>query len=84
MGDVSDAAQMKMGHDEVQSAVNLLQQYQTCLTKQIAGIPAGGDSDQLKLAWAAQADAAIDAARHLAAEFSVQLRRFKARAKPGH
>ncbi len=68
---------MKTAHSAIQAYVNQLESYQTCVDKDASATPA--DQADLKRALVAQGDAAIDEANGLAAEFSEQLKIFKAR-----
>ncbi|HMA52062.1 MAG TPA: hypothetical protein VKP60_20025 [Magnetospirillaceae bacterium] len=78
-GAKADDATMKQAHDAIQAYVVKLEAYKTCLKTQSDTAPADTPEEQ-KLAWAAQGDAAVDAANYLANQFSYALKTFKARA----
>jgi hypothetical protein len=69
---------MKHGREQLQSYVNSLQEYQKCMDEQIKHAPAD-TKPEVKQQWAANADAAINAAHTIADVYSIQLRAFKAR-----
>lgn len=69
---------MKHGREVLQSYVNTLQDYQKCMEAQIKNAPPD-TKPEVKQQWAANADAAIDAAHEIADVYSIQLRAFKAR-----
>jgi len=70
--------EMKEGRVVLQNYVNVLQNYQKCIEDQIKNAPAD-TKPEVKQQWAANADAAIDAAHTIADVYSIQLRAFKAR-----
>ena len=69
---------MKHGREVLQTYVNALQTYQKCLDEQVKNAPPD-TKPEVKQQWAANADAAIDAAHEIADVYSIQLRAFKAR-----
>ena len=69
---------MKHGREQLQTYVNILQDYQKCIDAQIKNAPPD-TKPEVKQQWAANADAAIDAAHTIADVYSIQLRAFKAR-----
>lgn len=69
---------MKHGREVLQAYVNVLQDYQKCMDAQIKNAPPD-TKPEVKQQWAANADAAIDAAHEIADVYSIQLRAFKAR-----
>jgi hypothetical protein len=69
---------MKLGRENLQKFVNILQDYQKCMEKQIKDAPPD-TKPELKQQWQANADVAIDAAHEIADVYSIQLRAFKAR-----
>lgn len=69
---------MKHGREVLQTYVNTLQDYQKCMEAQIKNAPPD-TKPEVKQQWAANADAAIDAAHEIADVYSIQLRAFKAR-----
>ena len=77
-GAQADDATMKAAHDTIQAYVNELEAYKACLKQQYDNAPAG-TSDEQKLAWIGQGDAAVDAASVLAGQFSAALKQFKER-----
>jgi hypothetical protein len=77
-GAVASAADMRLGHDVMQSFVLQLEAYQACRNAQ-ADHAAPGVSQAQKDAWIAQGNDAIDEANALAASFGAQLKVFKAR-----
>lgn len=76
-GTTASAADMKLGHDVMQSFVNALEAYQACRNDQADHTP--GVTDAQKDKWITQGNAAVDEANALANAFAVQLKRFKAR-----
>lgn len=78
-GAKADDATMKTAHDAIQSYVVKLEAYKACLKNQVDTASAE-TPEELKLAWTAQGDAALDAANYLANQFSFALKTFKARA----
>jgi len=70
--------EMKHGREVLQTYVNVLQEYQKCVEAQIKNAPPD-TKPEVKQQWAANADAAIDAAHTIADVYSIQLRAFKAR-----
>ncbi|HEX4507764.1 MAG TPA: hypothetical protein VH722_18700, partial [Alphaproteobacteria bacterium] len=56
---------MKHGREQLQIYVNILQEYQKCMEAQIKNAPAD-TKPEVKQQWAANADAAIDAAHEVA------------------
>jgi hypothetical protein len=77
-GAKADQAAMNAGHDAIQAYVNALEAYQSCLRNQAEQAPPD-TAPQLKAAWIAQGDAAIDLAQTLAAGYSAALKQFKER-----
>ncbi len=72
-GGKATAADMKLGHDVIQSFVHELESYQGCREKQIA--TAGtATTDQQKQTWREQGNAAVDEATAIAAAFAAQLK----------
>jgi hypothetical protein len=69
---------MKHGREALQTYVNVLQDYQKCIEAQIKNAPPD-TKPEVKQQWAANADAAIDAAHEIADVYSIQLRAFRAR-----
>ena len=69
---------MKHGREALQNYVNILQDYQKCMEAQIKNAPPD-TKPEVKQQWAANADAAIDAAHEIADVYSIQLRAYKAR-----
>ncbi len=80
-GEVATHADMKIAHDALQTYVNALESYQTCLEKQITAAPPD-TKPELKLAWRAQGNAAIDVAKAASARYAEQYKIFKARQPP--
>jgi len=80
-GEVATHTDMKIGHDALQTYVNALESYQACLEKQITAAPPD-TKPELKLAWRAQGNAAIDEAKAAAARYAAQFKIFKARQPP--
>lgn len=79
-GAKADEASMKEAHNSIQGYVVQLEAYKACLKTQIESAPAD-TSVETKMAWAAQGDAAVDAANYLANQFSYSLKAFKEREK---
>ena len=79
-GATADQAAMQQAHDAVQGYVNALEAYSACLKQQVTEASAA-TIDELKATWMAQSDAAIDGAQEAAADFSAQLKKYKARGK---
>ena len=69
---------MKHGREQLQAYVNILQDYEKCIQAQIKNAPPD-TKPEVKQQWAANGDAAIDAAHEIADVYSIQLRAFKAR-----
>jgi len=80
-GAKADEQSMKEAHDTIQAYVVQLEAYKTCLKAQYDNAPAGTSEEQ-KLAWLAQGDAAVDSANYLANQFSVALKTFKDKTTP--
>jgi hypothetical protein len=80
-GEFATLADMKLAHDAMQNFVNALEAYQTCLEKQIKAAPAD-TKPELKIAWRAQGNAAIDLAEKVSSVYSDQYKIFKARQPP--
>lgn len=80
-GAKADDAAMKTAHDAIQGYVVQLEAYKTCLKDQADNAPADVSQEQ-KLAWAAQGDAAVDAANFLANQFSYALKTYKEKTTP--
>lgn len=80
-GAKADEQSMKQAHDAIQAFVNQLESYKACLKEQADNAPAD-TSDEIKLTWAAQGDAAVDYASLIAAQFSYALKTFKERTTP--
>jgi hypothetical protein len=78
-GATASAAEMASAKAVIQDFVNKLQVYQICLETEIKNAPAD-TTKELKIAWRAQGNAAIDEAQALAADFAAQLKLFKSRA----
>ncbi len=77
-GGKADAADMKLGHDVIQSFVVQLEDYQACREKKVA--TAGSTvTDQQKQTWRDQGNAAIDEANAIAAAFASQLKIYHAK-----
>jgi len=72
-GGKATAADMKLGHDVIQSFVMQLESYQSCRERQIAAA-GSGTTDQQKQTWRDQGNAAVDEAQALAASFAAQLK----------
>ncbi len=77
-GATASDEEMKHGREVLQTYVNILQTYQKCMEDQIKNAPPD-TKPEVKQQWAANADAAIDAAHEIADVYSIQLRAFKAR-----
>jgi len=77
-GATADEASMKQAHDAIQAYVNALEAFQACKKQEVEQAPSD-ISDETKLTWMAQGDAALDAANLLAAQFSYALKSFKER-----
>lgn len=77
-GATASEEDMREGKDKLQAYVNILQTYQTCMHKQIDDAPPD-TKPEVKAQWAANADAAIDAAHEIADVYSIQLKVWKAR-----
>jgi hypothetical protein len=77
-GATASDEEMKHGREVLQTYVNILQTYQKCMDDQIKNAPPD-TKPEVKQQWAANADAAIDAAHEIADVYSIQLRAFKAR-----
>ena len=77
-GATASEADMKTAHAAVQKFVNALQNYQSCLENQIKTAPPDPDID-LKQAWRAQGNAAVDLAHDIAADYAEQYQIFKSR-----
>jgi len=75
-GTKADEAEMAAGRAAIQAYVNELEAFQACLNKQVeqatADVP-----EQLKSAWTAEGDSAVDAANVLANAYSAALKTFK-------
>ena len=80
-GAKADEQSMKEAHDSIQAYVVQLEAYKTCL-KGMYDNPPAGTSEEQKLAWLAQGDAAVDAANYLANQFSYALKTFKDKTTP--
>lgn len=80
-GAKADDAAMKTAHDAIQSYVVQLEAYKACLKEQVDTAPAD-TTEETKLTWVAQGDAAVDAANYVANQFSYALKTFKARSTP--
>jgi len=80
-GAKADEQTMKEAHDSIQGYVVQLEAYKTCLKEQYDNPPPGTTEEQ-KLAWLAQGDAAVDSANYLANQFSYALKTFKDRTTP--
>lgn len=80
-GATATAAQMKAGHDAIQHYVELLEAYQACRNKQIDD-PTSTASAAQKQTWLNDGNDAVDEANLLAAQFSAQLKIWRAR-NPG-
>jgi len=80
-GAKADEQSMKEAHDTIQAYVVQLEAYKTCLKEQYDNAPAGTSEEQ-KLAWLAQGDAAVDSASYLANQFSSALKTFKDKTTP--
>jgi len=80
-GAKADEQSMKEAHDMIQTYVVQLEGYKTCLKTQYDNAPAGTSEEQ-KLAWLAQGDAAVDSANYLANQFSLSLKTFKEKTTP--
>ncbi|GEM_PF-4816817 len=80
-GAKADEQSMKEAHDSIQGYVVQLEAYKTCLKDLYDNAPAGTSEEQ-KLAWLAQGDAAVDAANYLANQFSYALKTFKEKSTP--
>jgi hypothetical protein len=77
-GATASDEEMKEGHDALQKYVNILQNYEACVTQVIKNAPPD-TKPEVKQQLQANADAAIDAAHSIADVYSIQLRAFKAR-----
>jgi hypothetical protein len=77
-GATATVEEMKQGHDQLQSYVNQLEAYQACLEAEIKAAPADADKE-LKNAWRAQGNAAVDLAQELQTTYAAQIQVFKAR-----
>ena len=80
-GAKADEESMKQAHDAIQAYVVQLEAYKTCLKGEYDAAPAGTSEEQ-KLAWLAQGDAAVDAANYLANQFSYALKAYKEHSTP--
>ena len=80
-GAKADEVSMKTAHDAIQAYVVELEAYKTCLKDQSDKASADVSEEQ-KLAWLAQGDAAVDAANYLANQFSYALKAYKERTTP--
>jgi hypothetical protein len=80
-GTKADEQTMHLAHDALQAYVVQLEGYKTCLKAQIDAAPAD-TPEELKLAWLAQGDAALDAANYAANQFSYALKTYKERTTP--
>ena len=80
-GAKADEETMKQAHDAIQGYVVQLEAYKTCLKAQYDAPPAGTTEEQ-KLAWLAQGDAAVDAANYVANQFSYALKAYKEHSTP--
>jgi hypothetical protein len=80
-GATASAAEMQASHDAIQHYVELLEAFQACRNKQIddPSLPA---SLEQKRTWLNEGNAAVDQANELAAQFSAQLKVWRAR-NPG-
>ena len=76
----TDEAGMKEAHDSIQAYVVQLEAYKACLKAQLDSAPAD-TSEEIKVTWMAQGDAAVDAANYLANQFSYALKAYKEREK---
>jgi glycerol-3-phosphate dehydrogenase len=77
-GSVADEAAMKQGRETIQAYVDQLEAYKACLQTQVD--QASSDTtDEQKITWLAQGDAALDAANLLANRYSLALKAFKER-----
>lgn len=75
-GAVDSLEDMKLAHSAMQTFVDALEAYQVCLEKQIKDAPPD-TKEELKLAWRAQGNAAIDLAHQAAQVYSNQYQIFK-------
>ena len=80
-GAQADEASMKQAHDTIQDYVRQLEAYKACIKELAANSPAG-TTDEQRVAWVGQGDAAVDAANYIANQFSVALKQFKERPQP--
>jgi ABC-type glycerol-3-phosphate transport system substrate-binding protein len=80
-GAKADEETMKQAHDAIQTYVNELEAYKTCLKSEVDSAPPD-TPEELKLTWLAQGDAALDAANYAANQFSYALKVYKARTTP--
>ena len=69
-------AEMRAGREALQAFVNKLQSYQSCLEAELKAAPAD-TLPQLKIAWRAAGNAAIDQAQQLAQDYDRELKLFK-------
>jgi hypothetical protein len=80
-GAKADETTMHEAHDAIQAYVVALEAYKACLKDQADNAPADVPGE-VKLAWIAQGDAALDAANYAASQFSVALKAYKERTTP--
>ena len=80
-GAKADEQSMKIAHDGIQAYVVELEAYKTCLKDQYDKAPPDVSEEQ-KLSWLAQGDAAVDAANYMANQFSYALKAYKERTTP--
>jgi len=80
-GAKADEQSMKEARESIQGYVVQLEAYKTCL-KDMYDNPPAGTSEEQKLAWLAQGDAAVDSANYLANQFSYALKTFKEKSTP--
>ncbi len=77
-GATATEPEMAATHAAVQKFVDALQAYQACLENQIKSTASDPDFD-LKQAWRAQGNAAVDLAQDVAADYAEQYKIFKSR-----
>ena len=80
-GAKADEAVMKEAHDAIQGYVVQLEAYKSCL-KALYDSPPADTTEEQKVAWVAEGDAAVDAANYLANQFSYALKTYKERTTP--